>query len=97
MTRRTITLMQELPHFLRTCSVEELYQLARALRMELARRGLLSIIEADALMDVLLGEARVEHRAIFSTDCSTHARTGEACNGLGTDCRRDWPVAAEKS
>lgn len=69
MTRRTITLMQELPHFLRGCTVEELYQLARALRHDLARRGLLSTMEADALMETLLGEARTAHRAIFSGDC----------------------------
>lgn len=73
MTRRTVTLMQELPLFLRGCSVEELYQLARALRHDLARRGLLSTMEADALMDTLLGEARTAHRAIFSGDCRMSA------------------------
>jgi hypothetical protein len=78
MRRRTVTMMQELPHFLRGCTLEELYQLAVALRNDLARRGRLSMLEADALVAVLLDEARVEHREIFSADCSaltpgTHA------------------------
>ena len=70
MNRRTITLMQELPHFLRTCSVEELYQVARALRHDLVRRGMSAALVADELAEILLVAARVEHRAIFSADCS---------------------------
>lgn len=79
MTRRTVTLMQELPLFLRGCTVEELYQLARALRHDLARRGLVSTLEADALLDTLLLDARVEHQAIFSADCSTPAAAWSYC------------------
>jgi hypothetical protein len=71
MTRRTVTLIQELPHFLRTCSVEELYQVARALRHDLVRRGMTAALAADELAELLLIEARIEHRAIFSGDCTS--------------------------
>jgi len=74
MTRRTVTLMQELPHFLRTCSVEELYQVARALRHDLVRRGMSAALVADELAEQLLLDARVEHRQIFSADCSDSER-----------------------
>lgn len=79
MTRRTVTLMQELPHFLRTCSVEELYQVARALRHDLVRRGMTAALVADELAELLLIEARIEHRAIFSCDCTDHGREERFC------------------
>jgi len=78
MRRRTITLMQELPTFLHTCSEEELYQLARALRHELVRRGKPAALVADELAEALLLDARIEHRAIFSADCSGELRDNVA-------------------
>lgn len=50
-------------------TLESLYQVARALRHELAARDIDCTPEADALVAALLGHARVEHRAIFSADC----------------------------
>jgi hypothetical protein len=50
-------------------SLESLYQVARALRHELAARELDCTPEADALVCALLAHAQVEHRAIYSDDC----------------------------
>jgi len=97
MTRRTITLMQELPHFLRGCTLEELYQLARALRDDLGRRGRLSMLEADALVAVLLDEARVEHREIFSADCTCTCDVSTLLHGRQLVHHRPPCPAAENS
>lgn len=71
MTRRTIRMAHELPMFLRACSLEEVYHVARALTDELVRRGLSAGLIADALADALLLDARLEHRQIFSADCGS--------------------------
>jgi len=95
MRRRTVTMMQELPHFLRGCTLEELYQLARALRDDLARRGRLSMLEADALVGVLLEEARVEHREIFSADCSSELCPHRVPTLACVVCAPFWPAPAD--
>lgn len=97
MRRRTVTMMQELPSFLRGCTVEELYQLARALRHDLARRGLLSTIEADELVEAMLLDARVEHRAIFSADCSASWPPFTVNSGDGAAFTIHGRAPAEKS
>ena len=82
MTRRTVRLMQELPLFLRACSEQELYEHARCLRHELVRRGKPAALVADELAELLLLDARIEHRQIFSAawgpDPLTVAEAAEA-------------------
>jgi len=52
-------------------SYQQLYQLALSLAAELHDRGVDVEPEARALVCALLAHAEQEHRAIFSTDCSS--------------------------
>lgn len=68
MTDRTVRFIRSTRFLLSECSVEELYQVALALRDELARRGLDCGPEAKALTCALLAHARVEHRTRLELD-----------------------------
>lgn len=63
MRRQTVELIKNLPPVLQRFSLEDLYQLVRALSNELLRRGLDAGVEARGLELALLVLARAEHHA----------------------------------
>lgn len=70
MTPELVRFIQNTQAALRNFTRAQLYELAVSLRHELALRETDAVPEADALVAALLADARAEHRAIFSGDCS---------------------------
>lgn len=69
MNEATVRLIQNSREAFKRFSWEQLYQVALALRDELAYRSVDCRPEADALVAALLVHARTEHAAIYSADC----------------------------
>jgi len=70
MRRSTVRLAQNVRAWFGTASLEELYVLARELRVDLERRGLAARPEAAALELALMVELDALERRIYSADCS---------------------------